>query len=187
MTQPRIFTPGLNMSKLPVIPPLARMATVGIQHSPNSPFSGGPDTYVDLVKLDVSVADTWPSVESALPVGTWRSANTSINVTLRDGFFTVNTNTIAFRFDGTPATAAISKAGPLTSIQYYCQNASPPDRHTTTRSATATAARRSPDQLVLVHRGNLRDIAHVLRKPSGSASTRGFTFRTVAAFGNNLA
>ncbi len=43
--------------KTGAIPPLARMATVGIQHSPNFPFSGGPDTYVDLVKLDVTVAD----------------------------------------------------------------------------------------------------------------------------------
>jgi len=36
-----------------LIPAGARFAVVGIQHSPTVPLSGGPDTYVDLVKLDV--------------------------------------------------------------------------------------------------------------------------------------
>jgi hypothetical protein len=166
--------------KTGAIPPLARMARVGIQHSPNSSLSGGPDTYVDLVKLDVSVADTRPSVDAATPGGSGVPANTSINVTLRDGFFTVNTNTIAFRFDGTPVTAAISKAGPLTSIQYAPGLLSSGSSHNYQVSYSDSGPGAPQTNSFSFTVATYATLPTSYAKPSASASTRGFTFRTVA-------
>ena len=106
------------------IPPLARTAVVGIQHSPNGTRSGKTDTYVDLVKLDVTVANTRPSLESATPLDSgapgvsYISGSPSISLSLRDGFYAVNPGTVVFSFDGVNHTASVSKVGSLATIQY---------------------------------------------------------------------
>jgi Immunoglobulin domain len=104
------------------IPPGARTAVVGIAHSPNAGLSGRPDTYVDLVKLDVvsSFETVPPSVEAANPANGTANVRPDavVNISLRDGTSAVNTNSIQFSFDGTPLTPFILKSGTLTTIQY---------------------------------------------------------------------
>jgi len=104
-----------------IVPQGARRATVYLTRSPNAPLSGSPDTYVDLVKLDIVSANPQsPVLESASPGNgaTDVDPTPQISIVLRDGTTAVDTNSIAFSFDNAPATASILKNGPLTSIAY---------------------------------------------------------------------
>lgn len=100
------------------IPAGARTATVGIGRSPNAGLGGSPDTYVDLVKLDVQALATPPSLDSAQPVGPNARPDAVISVGLQDGTSQVNTNTIQFFFNGTLLSPAIQKTGANTIISY---------------------------------------------------------------------
>jgi hypothetical protein len=102
------------------VPATARKATVYITRSPNAGLSGTPDTYVDLVKLDVfNVNDTTVFYSSSPPNGqTSVSPDATVTVTLRDISTQVNTNSIKFLFDNVPATPSVQKAGSFTTVQY---------------------------------------------------------------------
>jgi hypothetical protein len=105
-----------------VVPSGARSARVGIGRSPNAGLSGSPDTYVDLVKLDVttSVVSVPPSVSSVRPSNDAAGVHpdVAVEVVLNDGTTVVNTNTIQFSFDGVPVTPSIARTGGQTTIQY---------------------------------------------------------------------
>jgi hypothetical protein len=174
--------------KTAAIPALARMATVGIQHSPNGTLSGRPDTYVDLVKLDVITANTRPSLDSASPLDSQMTlgdsgipANASISVTLRDGFYAVNTNSIAFSFDGINRTAVISKAGPVTSIQYTPGLLAPGSSHNYQVSYGDTGPGLPQTNAFSFTVANYATIPAAYAIPPGAGVTRGFTYRTVSA------
>jgi hypothetical protein len=101
------------------IPSGARTATVGIGRSPNAGLGGSPDTYVDLVKLDVeAVVFVPPSVASAQPVGPNTRPDAIVSVALQDGTTQVNTNTIQLSFDGILVSPIIQKSGSATTITY---------------------------------------------------------------------
>ena len=102
------------------IPAGSRKATVYITRSPNAGLSGTPDTYVDLVKLNVFNINETTTLETAIPADgqTGVAANIQINVGLRDIATQVNTNSIRFNFDNAPVTPAIGKAGTLTTVLY---------------------------------------------------------------------
>jgi hypothetical protein len=105
-----------------IVPQGSRKATVYITRSPNAALSGSPDTYVDLVKLDVrSVNPQPPVLETAFPANdaSGIDPNVIIKVTLRDGTTSVSTNSIGFLFDGQAVSSTVSKSGPLTSIAYH--------------------------------------------------------------------
>jgi hypothetical protein len=93
---------------------------VYITRSPNADRSGTPDTYVDLVKLNVININDTTVLDIAAPAD--GSPNNgpaaSVVVTLRDVATQVNTNSIQLRFDGTPVTPSIQKSGALTTIQF---------------------------------------------------------------------
>jgi hypothetical protein len=104
-----------------IIPQGSRKATVYLTRSPNALLSGSPDTYVDLVKLDVqSVNPQTPVLETAFPPGgaTNVAPNVSMIATMRDGTTTVDTNSIRFYFDSVAVTPAIQKIGPVTSVTF---------------------------------------------------------------------
>jgi hypothetical protein len=102
------------------VPTGARKATVYITRSPNAGRSGTPDTYVDLVKLNViNVNDTTILESAAPPAGSSdNSPAPAVLITLRDIATQVDTNSIQFRFDGALATSSIQKSGTATTIQY---------------------------------------------------------------------
>ena len=101
------------------VPPGARFARVGVTRSPNAGLAGRPDTYTDLVKLDViTVPYVPPSVDSAEPTGFNVRPDAAINISLVDGSAQVNTNSIQLTYDGAPVSPAIAKSGPNTTIQY---------------------------------------------------------------------
>jgi hypothetical protein len=102
------------------VPVGARKATVYITRSPNAGRSGTPDTYVDLVKLNVINVNDTTFLETAAPLGgsSNNSPAASVLITLRDVTTQVNTNTIQFRFDGSLATPSIQKSGTGTTVQY---------------------------------------------------------------------
>jgi hypothetical protein len=108
--------------KAGLIPQSARSAHVAISRSPNSGLSGTPDTYTDLVKLDVSLAPMRvpPSIESATPANgmTGIRPDAAIQISLRDGTTQVDTNSIEFSFDGMPVVPSIEKADATTAIRY---------------------------------------------------------------------
>ena len=101
-----------------VIPAGARLARVGVTRSPNAGLSGRPDTYTDLVKLDVSVVTVPPSIDSAAPIGPDVRPDPIISIALLDGSTQVNTNSIQLTVDGSPVNPAITKSGPNTSVQF---------------------------------------------------------------------
>ena len=103
------------------VPTGARLATVYITRSPNAGLSGTPDTYVDLVKLDVININDTTTVDSVTPANgvTNVSPNVVCSVTLRDLTTQVNTNTIQFSFDGVIVAPTIQRVAPLTTIQYH--------------------------------------------------------------------
>ena len=102
------------------VPATARKATVYITRSPNAGMSGSPDTYVDLVKLDVININDTTVLDSASPANgqTGVSPDASVKVVLKDLATQVNTNTLQYSFDGVPVTPTIQKSGALTTIQY---------------------------------------------------------------------
>src|SRR5256885_1593823 len=80
----------------------ARKATVYLTRSPNAGKSNSPDTYMDLIKLDVFNVNETTSFDSSSPVPGQNnvSPNTSITMVLKDISTQINTNTIQYRFDG---------------------------------------------------------------------------------------
>lgn len=102
------------------VPNGARKAKVYITRSPNAGRSGTPDTYVDLVKLNVININDTTILDAAIP-GDGSPTNgpaPSVVVTLRDIATQVNTNTIQLRFDGALVSPSIQKSGTLTTVQY---------------------------------------------------------------------
>ena len=102
------------------VPTGARKATVYITRSPNAAKSGTPDTYVDLLKLDVINVNDTTSLDTSSPANGQVNVSPGavVNVGLRDINTQVNTNSILFSFDGAAVTPSIQKSGTLTSIQY---------------------------------------------------------------------
>jgi len=102
------------------VPVGARKATVYITRSPNAGLSGSPDTYVDLVKLNVINVNDTTILDTAVPIDASpnNSPAASVVITLKDISTQVNTNSIQFRFDGSPATPSIQKSGTVTTVQY---------------------------------------------------------------------
>jgi len=103
-----------------VVPNGARNAKVYITRSPNAGRSGTPDTYVDLVKLNVININDTTVLETAAPANGSpnNSPSSSVAVTLRDIATQVNTNSIKLSVDGALVAPSIQKSGTLTTIQY---------------------------------------------------------------------
>jgi hypothetical protein len=113
------------------IPPGARTARVGVTHSPNAGLGGRPDTYTDLVKLDVvSVAFVPPLVETTQPTGSSVSPAAAVSVGIRDGTTQLNPGTLQFSLDGTGVLPSIVKVGPLTTLNYAPPGLFAPGAHT---------------------------------------------------------
>jgi len=170
------------------IPPLARTAVVGIQHSPNGTLTGRPDSYVDVVKLDVTVANTRPSLESATPLDSgapgvsYISGRTSISLTLRDGFYAVNPGTVAFSFDGVNQPAAtVTKVGTLTTIQYTPGLLASGSSHSYQVVYSDNGPGLPQTNLLSFTVVNYVTLPASYALPRGSGEVRGFTFRTVSA------
>src|SRR6185369_2830158 len=109
------------------IPPGARAAVVGVTRSPNAGLSGQPDTYTDLVKLDVStVSIVPPSVISTAPGGSSAVAETVVTVRIQDGTSQVNPGTLQLQFDGAPVTPVVTKDGLVTTVTYDPPGLLPP-------------------------------------------------------------
>lgn len=165
-----------------IIPPGARTAKVGIQHSPNAGLSGTPDTYTDLVKLDVVASETRPALESAFPTGTGAPASGLVNVLLRDGVIAVNINTLLFEFDGSPVTPDITQAGTVTTVRYDAGILAPNSSHTYsvvfTDTGTPPLTQTNNFSFTV---GTYVTLPDSYARPSGSANTRGLTYRTVHA------
>lgn len=104
------------------IPVGARSAVVSITHDPSAGLSGNPDTYVDLVKLDVfaSAVPVPPSVESIQPPDGSTSVppNMVLNITIRDGSSQVRTDSVKLLFDGASAMATATKQAAVTRVQF---------------------------------------------------------------------
>lgn len=102
------------------IPVGARKATVFLTRSPNAPKVNSPDTYIDLVKLDISNFNDNTAFESASPPNNEInvSPDAVISVNLRDVNNEVVTNTIQLMLDGINVTPSIQKSGTLTTVQY---------------------------------------------------------------------
>ncbi|HEX5223119.1 MAG TPA: hypothetical protein VFZ59_26410 [Verrucomicrobiae bacterium] len=102
------------------IPVGARKATVYLTRSPNAAKSNSPDTYTDLVKLDVFNVNETTSFDSSSPVNgqTGVSPAAAVTVVLKDVATQVNTGSIQYSFDGVLVTPTIQKSGDLTTIQY---------------------------------------------------------------------
>lgn len=110
------------------VPTGARLATVYLTRSPNAAKSYSPDTYVDLVKLNViNITDT-TVLDSTAPANgqTDVSPDVVVNVGLRDVTTQVNTNSIQFSFDGVPVIPSISKSADLTTVKYDPPGLLPP-------------------------------------------------------------
>ena len=77
------------------IPQGARRARVGITRSPNAGLGGTPDTYVDLVKLDVqTVAFIPPAVASQSPIGGNILPTAVVRIGIQDGTSQEDTNSV---------------------------------------------------------------------------------------------
>lgn len=102
------------------VPSGARKATVYITRSPNAGMNGTPDTYVDLVKLNVFNINDTTTLETSIPVDgqTGIEGDAIMTVGLRDIATAVNTNSIQFFFDGVSVTPTVQKAGTLTTVTY---------------------------------------------------------------------
>ena len=105
-----------------LIPQTARNARVALTRSPNAGLSGTPDSYMDLVKLDVTLAPPRvpPSLESTTPGNgaTGLRPDAIVRTVLRDGTTQVDTNSLQFSFDGLPVIPSIEKTDAITTIQY---------------------------------------------------------------------
>ncbi len=102
------------------VPAGARKARVYVTRSPNIASTGSPDTYIDLVKLDVLDLSQTTVVDSAAPANgaTGVSPAAVVSVTLKDVNTQVNTNTIQLQFDGGTVSPVILKSGIFTTITY---------------------------------------------------------------------
>ena len=102
------------------VPVGARKATVYITRSPNASKVRTPDTYVDLVKLNVINANDTTTLETASPQDAANNVSPAVVVSagLRDISTQVNTNSIQLTFDGSLVTSTIQKSGTLTTVQY---------------------------------------------------------------------
>ena len=102
------------------VPAGARKATVYVTRSPNAGVSGRPDTYVDLVKLNVISTNDTTVLDSAAPTDGQSDVSPDVvtTVTLRDVRTAVNTNSIQLSFDGASVTASIQKAAGITTAKY---------------------------------------------------------------------
>lgn len=110
------------------VPAGSRKATVYITRSPNTARNGPPDTYVDVVKLNVFDASDRTILESATPLNGSINNNlpAAVVVTLRDASAQVDTNSIQFGFDGAIVAPLIQKSGDATTIQYTPPGLLPP-------------------------------------------------------------
>ncbi len=102
------------------VPAGARKATIYVTRSPNAGVSGRPDTYVDLVKLNVISTNDTTVLDSSVPVDgeTAASPDVAPTVTLRDVRTAVNTNSIQYSFDGSSVTPSITKSAGYTTVKY---------------------------------------------------------------------
>jgi len=102
------------------VPSGARTASVYLTRSPSLPKVGSPDTYIDLVKLDVININDTTVLDSVSPPDKQVNAppDAAATVTLRDLNAQVDTNSIVFQFDGQAVTPSIAKNGVLTTVQY---------------------------------------------------------------------
>ncbi len=101
------------------VPVNARFGTVYLTRSPNAPKINSPDTYIDLVKLDVININDNTFLSATAPGNlSGVSPDVVISANLQDANNQVVTNTIQMSFDGSPASPAIQKAGAVTTIQY---------------------------------------------------------------------
>jgi hypothetical protein len=122
-TIPADLSADHNMIKyaaLGTVPTGARTATVYITRSPNAGVSGNPDTYVDLVKLDVININDTTALDSASPANgqTGVPPDAVVTVNLRDIGTQVNPSSIQVSFDNVLVSPTVQKAGTLTTIQY---------------------------------------------------------------------
>ena len=98
------------------VPSGARQALVGVTRNPTAGLGGNPDTYTDLVKLDVSLA---PFVSiSATPIGSSARADAIVTVVLQDGSTQVDPGSIQMTFDGAVVVPAVQRNGGVTTITY---------------------------------------------------------------------
>lgn len=101
------------------VPPGARTATVGITRSPNAPLSGTPDSYTDLVKLDVAAAAVVPpAVVSTAPAGSNVRPDAAIKIILQDGSTQVDTSNLQLTFDGGAVTPTVNRTAGITTIEF---------------------------------------------------------------------
>ncbi len=102
------------------VPVGARYATVYVTRSFNSGRSGSPDTYVDLVKLDVIDVTTSTAFKLALPVdgATGVSASSPITVVLSDISKQVDPASIRLTVNGVAKTPTVTKSGTDTTVQF---------------------------------------------------------------------
>src|SRR5262249_54022685 len=102
------------------VPPGAREAKIYITRSFNSGLSGTPDTYVDLVKLNVININDTTILDAAAPAD--HSVNNGpavgLAISLKDISTVVDTNSIKLRLDNVLVVPYVQKNGTTTSIQY---------------------------------------------------------------------
>lgn len=102
------------------IPVGARLATVYVTRSFNSGRSGSPDTYVDLVKLDVIDVTTSTAFKLASPADgtTGASASAPITVVLSDISKQVDPASVRLTVNGAVVSPNVTKSGTDTTVQY---------------------------------------------------------------------
>jgi hypothetical protein len=104
-------------TKSGLVPPGARYASITtVSHA----LSGQPDGYVDLVSLDVTAGFVPVQVTASAPANnaTGVSPGAVLGVTLADGTAPLNTNSVRFAYDGSPASAMIQQSAGSTTVQF---------------------------------------------------------------------
>jgi hypothetical protein len=104
-------------AKSGLIPSGARYASIT---TVSTALSGQPDGYVDLVSLDITAGFVPVQVASASPVNNavGVSPGAVLGVTLGDGTAPLNTNSVLFAYDNSPAIPVLQQAGGSTTVQY---------------------------------------------------------------------
>lgn len=98
------------------IPKGARSATVAITHSPNAPLSGTPDTYTDLVKLDVVKGIAPPQPVIGDVVGNLSRFSVEIVETAGNP---IDVSTLSLKLDGNSVTpTSVTKVDATTTFTY---------------------------------------------------------------------
>ena len=110
----------IKYSAAGTVPTGSRFATVYITRSPNAGLSGRPDTYVDLVKLDVINVNDTTVLDSATPANGQSNVSPEplLAVTLKDVNTQVKQDSIKLSLDGASVIPAIQKVGAVTTVQY---------------------------------------------------------------------